>query len=111
MCSWFAQKVVSRGGAMRQTGNRAAWVPELQFLIGNYVKRIEVQDGAVHDVNAAIESKVLSMRPQVVQGGPASPMSWSCGYHCEPSTGLVTLGENRTDIDQRYVPAACRRPH
>ncbi len=92
--------------------NAAAGVPDAEYLIGNYIKRVEVVDGAMHVefgnyVNAQIAEEVLSIRPIVVAGSPASPMSWTCG-HRKPPEGMEAIGENRTTVSDKYLPSACR---
>jgi type IV pilus assembly protein PilA len=81
-------------------------------LIGNYVSRIEVSDGALsvtfgNLVNKAIAGKVLTLQPLVVPGSPMSPMSWRCGLREIPK-GMEAVGANRTDVDRQFLPASCR---
>jgi type IV pilus assembly protein PilA len=94
--------------------NAAAGVPAPEFLIGNYVKRVDVADGAIHVrfgnyANTMIGDKVLTFRPLQVKGSPGSPMAWSCGYRDAPE-GMIALGENRTSVEPKYLPASCRAP-
>jgi len=46
------------------------------------------------------------MRPAVVTGSPASPISWLCGFD-EAVTGMEAIGKNKTDIDEGLVPSSC----
>ena len=90
--------------------NADAGVPEPQLLIGNYVSRIDVVDGAVHIAfgqlaNANLKGSVITLQPLVVKDSPASPMSWRCGRREIPE-GMEALGDNRTTVDNKYVPAA-----
>jgi type IV pilus assembly protein PilA len=92
--------------------NHEAGIPEAQFLIGNFVTRIDLKDGALHiqfgnNVNQLIKGKILTLQPLVVTGSPASPMSWRCGERDIPR-GMESVGENRTDIDRKFVPSMCR---
>jgi len=92
--------------------NAAAGVPEPNKLIGNYVTRVEVRQGAINVtfgnfVNKAIEGRTVTLQPIVVKGSPASPMSWRCGYRGVP-TGMEPVGENQTDMDRRFLPSSCR---
>jgi type IV pilus assembly protein PilA len=92
--------------------NSAAGVPEPQLLIGNYVKRIEVANGALHIefgnlANKNIVGAIVTLQPLVVKGSPASPMSWRCGRRSVPQ-GMEAMGENRTSIDSKYLPSSCR---
>lgn len=92
--------------------NVAGGLPRPEQLIGNYVRRVEVIDGALHvelgnRINALLDGQVLSLRPMVVTGSPESPVSWTCG-HAEPPAGMEAIGENRTTVDDRFLPPACR---
>ena len=92
--------------------NDKAGVPEPQHLIGNFVTRIEVANGAIHVefgnlANKNLHGGVLTLQPLVVEASPASPMSWRCGKREIPN-GMVTVGENRTTLANKYLPAMCR---
>ncbi|MEL7536402.1 MAG: pilin [Pseudomonadota bacterium] len=94
------------------TDNAEAGVPEPEFLIGNYVTRVEIRNGALdvefgNYVNTMLAGKRLSLRPIVVTGSPASPYSWSCGYR-EPPAGMEAVTSNSTDVEYRYLPSSCR---
>ena len=92
--------------------NAAAGLPSADKLIGNYVTRVDVHDGAIsvtfgNFANTAVAGKVLTLQPLVVTGSPASPMSWRCGYRGIPR-GMEVIGENRTNVTLQFLPAACR---
>jgi type IV pilus assembly protein PilA len=92
--------------------NAEAGVPEPQYLIGNFITRIEVRAGVLtmqfgNNANLMLKDKLLSLQPLVVTGSPASPMSWRCGLRAIPK-GMEAVGENRTDLDRKFVPASCR---
>lgn len=92
--------------------NAEAGVPEARYLMGNYVKRVEVVNGAMHvefgnHVNSQLAGQVLTIRPIVVTGSPASPFSWSCGYRTPPE-GMQAVGEDRTTLDNAHLPGSCR---
>jgi type IV pilus assembly protein PilA len=94
------------------TNNAEAGVPEPQYLIGNFITRIEVRAGVLtmqfgNNANLLLKDKLLSLQPLVVTGSPASPMSWRCGLRAIPR-GMEAVGENRTDVDRKFVPASCR---
>ena len=91
--------------------NEEAGLPAIEQLIGNKVTGIEVEDGAIHISlgNKAVkplQDKTLTMRPAVVIGSPASPISWICGFN-EPVTGMEAVGLNKTDIQRGLVPLSC----
>jgi len=101
----------------KQTGsfpdnNEAAGIPEPQHLLGNYVKSIELLEGAFHiklgnKVNKMLDGKTLTIRPIVVTGSPSSPFSWSCGNASIPD-GMEPVGDNNTDIEKSMLTAPCR---
>ncbi len=98
-------------GGRLPADNTAAGLPAPDKLIGNYVTSITVADGALHIefgnyIHKLASGKVLTLRPQTVEGSPASPMSWQCGYR-EPPEGLVASGDNRTDIPAYFLPLHC----
>jgi len=91
--------------------NQALALPEPEKLIGNYVSRVEVVDGAFHielgnHVNRLVEGQIISLRPLYVKDSPRSPVTWSCGYRTPPP-GMVNAGENRTSVDRAFLPFDC----
>jgi type IV pilus assembly protein PilA len=97
---------------MLPADNAAAGVPAPEKLIGNYVTRVEVNQGAIsvtfgNFVNKSIDGQIVTLQPIVVKGSPASPMSWRCGYRGVPN-GMEPVGENRTNMDAKFLPVSCR---
>lgn len=98
-------------GSFPRDNNEAA-IPPADKLLGNYVSRVEMVNGAFHitlgnKVNKQLQDKVLTIRPIVVIDSPSSPFSWLCGSGSVPN-GMEPVGENRTDIDRTLLPGACR---
>ncbi|MCW8878390.1 MAG: pilin [Kangiellaceae bacterium] len=92
--------------------NQDAGLPQAQYLIGNYVKGIEVVAGAIHvtygnKVNALVTDKVLTMRPQFVRQSAITPLAWLCGGD-QVVNGMEVAGENLTDLGPQFLPAVCR---
>lgn len=92
--------------------NGVAGVPEPKYLIGNRVSGIVVESGAIHvtfgnKASSSLQGKVLSFRPAIVTGSPKSPIAWLCGYD-EPVNGMESVGQNKTDLENEYLPSACR---
>ncbi|WP_317933534.1 pilin [Halioxenophilus sp. WMMB6] len=92
--------------------NASAGIPEPQMLIGNRITSVQVDGGAIHvtlgnKVSQPLQGKVLTFRPAVVTGSPKSPIAWLCGYD-EPVNGMTAVGDNKTDLEQQYLPSACR---
>lgn len=92
--------------------NSEAGIPQPNLLIGNRIAGVVVEAGAIHvtmgnKASKPLKGKVLSFRPAVVTGSPKSPIAWLCGYD-EPVTGMQAVGDNKTDLEKEYLPAACR---
>ncbi len=92
--------------------NEEAGVPAVEHLIGNFVTGVEVVDGAMHVtfgnyVNGNLMDETITIRPMYVTDSPTSPISWVCGYRVPPN-GMSAAGEDRTTLDTRHMPAACR---
>ncbi|HSC69312.1 MAG TPA: prepilin-type N-terminal cleavage/methylation domain-containing protein [Cellvibrio sp.] len=92
--------------------NKEAGIPPADKLLGNYVDRIDFKDGAFHihfgnKAHPNIKDKTLSVQPIMVQGSPASPISWICGKAAVPPN-MKAVGENRTDLEVKDLPLNCR---
>jgi type IV pilus assembly protein PilA len=92
--------------------NAEASMPKPGQLIGNFVTRIELKGGAFHlylgnKIHSGLKDKVISVRPIIVKGSPASPVSWICGYSAAPE-GMITVGDNLTNVDKKHLPLGCR---
>jgi type IV pilus assembly protein PilA len=91
--------------------NLEAGIPKAEFLIGNYVQKIELVDGAFqitfgNKANAKLKDKVLTIRPMVVKDSPESPISWVCGNSAVPQ-GMIAVGANNTNIPNYILPMNC----
>lgn len=65
--------------------NTQAGMPQSAQLIGNRVTGVRIEHGAIHvtlgnKAGKSLHGKVLSFRPMTVDGSPASPIAWICGY-------------------------------
>ena len=83
--------------------NAEAGLPPADQVLGNYVARLEVEQGAIHirfgnRASRALADKWLTLRPGT---------SWLCGV-AHPVSGLDYSGVNRTDIEARQLPLDCR---
>lgn len=92
--------------------NAEAGLPPPDKLLGNYVKSIEMENGAFHIAfgNKAVgmlQDKVLTVRAINVAGSPASPISWVCGYSKVPK-GMEAAGQNLSTMPATLLPVACR---
>jgi type IV pilus assembly protein PilA len=92
--------------------NAEALLPEPGKLVGKFVARIEVKDGALHitwgnSVFTQIKETTLSLRPAYVEDQPLVPLSWVCARAAVP-TGMRLAGSDRTSMPAKYVPLECR---
>jgi type IV pilus assembly protein PilA len=92
--------------------NQEAGIPAPDKLLGNYVDRIDLINGAFHihfgnKAHVDIKNKTLSIQPIMVENSPQSPVSWICGKAAVPD-GMKAVGENRTDIEIKNLPLNCR---
>ena len=92
--------------------NGAAGAPKAEHLIGNYVTSIHIEQGALqitlgNFVPEHMKGKILSIRPLYVKESPDSPISWVCGGGPIPE-GMMAAGENKTSLDNRFLPSVCR---
>ena len=87
-------------------------IPLAHKIIGNYMTRMDVHDGAMHlrfgnKAHQELQGKTLTVQPVYVEGSPNSPVSWICGWDVTPP-GMRTAGENLTDIPASSLPFKCR---
>ena len=92
--------------------NEQAGMPAPELLMGNYLQRVDVLDGAMHlmmgnKFPASLQGSVVSLRPLLVEGSPSSPISWVCGYDEVPE-GMKATADNRTDLEIKYLPLRYR---
>lgn len=91
--------------------NKEAGLPAPDKLMTNKIKSVTVEGGAFHillsdDAPKVLRGKTLTFRPAVVEGSPASPISWLCGND-EPVKGLKAIGTNKTDIPSEVLVGDC----
>lgn len=91
--------------------NVAAGLPSADKIVGNVVKSISVEGGAIHIVfgnraNGALQGKTLTLRPAIVEDAPVVPVAWVCG-HAKAPEKMKAIGADRTDIERTYLPVNC----
>lgn len=94
------------------SSNHEAGLPQQGKLLGNYVKGMQVINGAIHvtlgnKVHMALADKVLTIRPMTVIDSPVSPFSWLCGQGAVVD-GMQAVGEDKTDVAREFLPTSCR---
>lgn len=91
--------------------NASAGLPAPDKFVGNYVRRVEVADGAIHitfgnRVNRNASDKVLTLRPAIVQDAPIVPIAWVCAKAKTPD-GMSALGKDATSLPDHFLPLDC----
>ncbi|MDQ7049949.1 MAG: pilin [Enterobacterales bacterium] len=91
--------------------NKQAGLPESQYIIGNYVKNMRVENGAIHiqfgnKINRKLDGKILTLRPQYVKQSQITPIAWLCGTS-KAVEGMTVNGENKTSLEPQYLPMMC----
>ena len=110
-----AKKGVQTGWAVSgdmPANNAAAGVPPRDKIVGNMVKDVNVEGGAItltygNNASKALDGKRLTLRPAVVVGEPAVPIAWVCNNVAVPN-GMEARGRNDTDIQPSWLPVECR---
>ena len=92
--------------------NDDAGIPEAHQIMGNYLRKMEVRDGAMHltlgqKLPEKLHNKIITIRPVFVKDSPNSPVSWICGNNKVP-TGMTASGVNLTDVEPLFLPGRCR---
>ena len=92
--------------------NAAAGLPVADKIVNDMISAVAVESGAIqitfgNNANAAIQGKLLSVRPGVVEDAKIVPISWVCG-DAEPPNKMMVRGLNKTSVPARYLPLACR---
>ena len=92
--------------------NKAAGIPGPTKLLGHYIAKVELESGALHvtlrekKLVEKLRGKTVSIRPLIVPGSPASPISWSCGTRDTPE-GMKPVGKNKTNAPSELLPPGC----
>lgn len=92
--------------------NKAAGLPSPDMVVGNYVSKVEIINGAVNvtfgnHASGTLLGKVLTYRPAVVLSSPVVPVTWICGSAAAPKN-MTILGLNQTNIPANYLPRNCK---
>ena len=92
--------------------NTAAGLPPPEKIVGNLVKAVRVDGGAVtltfgNNASKVLEDRQLTLRPAIVADTPVVPMAWLC-HRAPVPQGMEVRGEDRTDVPQSQLPAECR---
>jgi type IV pilus assembly protein PilA len=94
--------------------NAAAGIPPRDKIIGNLVRDVNVDGGAVtltygNNATKMLEGKRLTLRPAVVVDQPRVPVAWIC-HDVPVPKGMEIRGKDETDIPKNFLPVECRGP-
>jgi type IV pilus assembly protein PilA len=92
--------------------NKTAALPEPDKIVSQFVKSVNVANGAVtltlgNNASKALEGMTLTLRPAVVPDQPIVPIAWLCHDIGVPK-GMQVLGEDVTNIPPKWLPVECR---
>lgn len=92
--------------------NEAAGMPEPRKILGNYLEKVVVREGAMHlylgqKLPDQLHNKILTVRPVYVEDSLNTKISWICGFDEVPN-GMKAAGKNLTDVDKLFLPGRCR---
>lgn len=103
--TWKATKALPKN-------NVEARLPVPEKVVSNFVRRLEVIDGAIYmtfgnKARSQLSGKVLSFRPAVIEESEAVPITWVCGNAKAPNQ-MTVKGINNTTVPDIYLPGICR---
>jgi type IV pilus assembly protein PilA len=98
--------------AMMPLDNVGAGLPVADKIVNDYISSVAVESGAIqvtfgNHANVAVQGKVLTLRPAVVEDAPVVPVTWVCG-NAEAVPRMTARGLNKTTVPERYLPLSCR---
>ena len=94
--------------------NPAAAIPPRDKIIGNVVKDVNVDGGAItltygNNAGKVLDGKRVTLRPAIVADQPQVPIAWIC-HNVPVPNGMEILGRDETDIQPSFLPVECRGP-
>jgi type IV pilus assembly protein PilA len=92
--------------------NGAAGIPPRDKIVGNLVKDVNVDGGAItltygNNAGKALDGKRVTLRPAVVVDQPLVPIAWIC-HDLPVPNGMEIRGRDETDIPPSMLPLECR---
>ena len=102
---WKAAKLLPKD-------NKDAGLPEADKIVSNFVRSVEVQDGAIHmtfgnKAHPKLKDKIITFRPAVIEDAQVVPVEWVCGNAQAPDK-MKLMGENKTNVADEFLPLLCR---
>ena len=101
-------------GATLPADNEAAGVPAPDKIVGAFVTRVKVDQGAItlelgNNAHKGLHGKRVTLRPAVVPDEPRTPIAWLCHDVSVPK-GMEVKGRDETDVPPGWLPVECRGP-
>jgi type IV pilus assembly protein PilA len=92
--------------------NAAAAIPPRDKIVGNLVKDVNVDGGAItltygNNAGKALDGKRVTLRPAIVADQPLVPIAWIC-HDVPVPNGMEIRGRDETDIPSSQLPLECR---
>ncbi len=92
--------------------NKEAGLPAADKVVSNLISALVVDKGVIHmtfgnKARSILQGKILSFRPAVIEESQAVPVAWVCGNAPAPAK-MTLMGDNKTNIDAKYLPFACK---
>lgn len=92
--------------------NTSAGLPSADKVVSNFIKHTSVENGAIqmtfgNRATPLLQDKILSLRPAVIDDAQVVPITWVCGNASAPAN-MTLKGDNKTNIDAKFLPAQCR---
>jgi type IV pilus assembly protein PilA len=89
--------------------NQTLLLPSADKIRGNYVKTLQVENGAIHLTFFDGQlTGILTLQPATVSTyPPPASLTWVCGY-AKPVAGMTVIGENKTTVAAEFLPDVCQ---
>jgi type IV pilus assembly protein PilA len=106
------QAAYASSGGKFPLDNKSAGIPDSDKIVGNLVKDVSVNAGAItitygNNASKALDGKKVTLRPAIVPDQPIIPIAWLCHTAAVPKNMEVT-GKDDTDVPSNYLPIECR---
>lgn len=102
------------GAGALPADNEAAAVPPPEKIVGNYVTRVKVEEGAItlelgNNAHKGLHGKHVTLRPAIVPDEIRTPIAWLC-HDIDVPKGMQVKGRDETDVPPEWLPVECRGP-
>jgi type IV pilus assembly protein PilA len=93
------------------TSNTVAGLPDPEKLVSTLIKKTTIENGAIHitlgnNVIKPLQDQIITLQPLYVPDSPMSPIDWTCAFSKVPQ-GMQAAGENKTSLNNTYLPVKC----